>query len=100
MNNQKGFTLIEMLIVLTIISVLLILIVPNLAQKNEVIQTKGCQALVEMAQSQIQAYKIDNGSLPENLTVLVDEGYLKSASCDGGSRSLTLDVNGSVQLTP
>lgn len=34
LNNQKGFTLIEMLIVLAVISLLLILFIPNLAEKK------------------------------------------------------------------
>lgn len=101
MKNQKGFTLIEMLIVLTIISVLLILIVPNLADKNETVQTKGCEALVQMAETQIQSYNMDHPG--ENLTslqTLLDEKYLKSDTCAGGTKKVSLANDGSVTLTP
>ncbi|PAD39477.1 competence type IV pilus major pilin ComGC, partial [Terribacillus sp. 7520-G] len=43
MRNEKGFTLVEMLIVLLVISVLMILIVPNLADKNDRVQSQGCE---------------------------------------------------------
>lgn len=98
MKTQKGFTLIEMLIVLTIISVLLILIVPNLSQQNETVQARGCDALIEMAQSQVQAYEIEHGALPETLQTLVDADYLKSTQCDGGTKTITLDATGTVRL--
>lgn len=90
MKNQKGFTLIEMLIVLMIISILLILIVPNLADKNEDVQDKGCEALLQMAESQMQAYFIDNGTYPASIAVLIEEEYLKESECAGGTKQLTL----------
>ncbi len=48
MNNEKGFTLIEMLIVLLVISVLLLITIPNVAKHNTNIQSKGCEGLVNI----------------------------------------------------
>ncbi|WP_337747329.1 prepilin-type N-terminal cleavage/methylation domain-containing protein [Gracilibacillus saliphilus] len=48
MKNNKGFTLIEMLIVLAVISILLILFIPNLASKSENISEQGCEALLNV----------------------------------------------------
>ncbi|WP_337019684.1 competence type IV pilus major pilin ComGC [Oceanobacillus massiliensis] len=76
LKNNKGFTLIEMLIVLMIISVLIILIVPNLGQKGSEVHSKGCEALVSVVQSQVDAYYIDHNTLPGDLTALVDESYI------------------------
>ncbi|WP_079530267.1 competence type IV pilus major pilin ComGC [Halobacillus hunanensis] len=84
MNNQKGFTLIEMLIVLLIISVLLVIAIPNLAKNNETIRSKGCEALVLTAEAQVEAYKIDQGEAPATLQILVDENYLKQITCPNG----------------
>ena len=53
--NQKGFTLIEMLIVLLIITILIILIVPNLAGRSEEVHDKGCDALVSVVQAQVHS---------------------------------------------
>ncbi|MBD1222742.1 prepilin-type N-terminal cleavage/methylation domain-containing protein [Virgibacillus halodenitrificans] len=49
LKNNRGFTLIEMLIVLMIISVLIILIVPNLSGKSKQVHDKGCEALVNVS---------------------------------------------------
>ncbi|HEY4602630.1 MAG TPA: competence type IV pilus major pilin ComGC [Cerasibacillus sp.] len=75
-KNQKGFTLIEMLIVLMIISVLIILIVPNLTGKTKEVNTKGCDALVAVVQAQVESYALDNGSFPPSLQTLVSEEYI------------------------
>lgn len=59
LNNNRGFTLIEMMIVLLVISVLLIITVPNVTKHNSKINSKGCDAFVKMVQAQVQAYEID-----------------------------------------
>ncbi len=63
-KNQKGFTLVEMLIVLLIISVLIIITIPNVTKHFASIDEKGCEAFVAMVQGQVEAYKIENNSYP------------------------------------
>jgi len=46
--KEKGFTLIEMLIVLAIISILLLVTIPNITRHNTVINNKGCEALINI----------------------------------------------------
>lgn len=72
-KKEDGFTLIEMLIVLAIISVLIILIVPNLTGKSREVNEKGCDALVKVVQTQVNAYHLDHGHYPSKLTNLVDD---------------------------
>ena len=72
-KNNHGFTLIEMLIVLMIISVLMILIVPNLGDKSNEVHSKGCEALVSTVQSQVETYYIDENNYPATLDDLVPE---------------------------
>ncbi|MRG86576.1 competence type IV pilus major pilin ComGC [Salinibacillus xinjiangensis] len=74
MKNEKGFTLIEMLVVLMIISILLLITIPNVTKHNELIDTKGCEAYKEMVESQIQVYKIENGVNPTDLTQIDLDG--------------------------
>jgi len=77
-KQEKAFTLVEMLIVLLIISVLILLIVPNLTNKSKNIHQKGCSALVSLVESQVVSFKLDRGRLPNDLTELVEEKYIKS----------------------
>ncbi|GEN31110.1 competence protein ComGC [Cerasibacillus quisquiliarum] len=102
-SNQKAFTLIEMLIVLLIISVLIILIVPNLSGKTKDVNTKGCDALVAVVQAQVESYALDNGVFPHSLQSLVTEEYIteKQLYCGNkGDRPLRYDAEKGRVLPP
>lgn len=85
-NKESGFTLIEMLIVLLIISVLIILIVPNLSNSSKGIDDQGCDALISVAQAQVNLYYLENRTYPDDLQQLVAAGYLtdKQTQCTNG----------------
>lgn len=63
-KKVKGFTLIEMLVVLGIISILLLLFVPNLSKQKEAIQKKGDAAIVKVVESQMDIYELEHGVRP------------------------------------
>lgn len=48
MKNQKGFTLIEMMIVLLVISMLLIITVPYISKHTSNINAKGCEGYMNI----------------------------------------------------
>lgn len=73
--KAKAFTLIEMLVVLVIISVLLLLFVPNVGQQKELVEDKGGQAVVKVVESQAQLYEIKHDS-QASLSRLVQEGAI------------------------
>ena len=45
LKNEKGFTLVEMLIVLAVISILVLLIIPNAISILTTANEQGCEAL-------------------------------------------------------
>lgn len=96
-KKQNGFTLIEMLIVLMIISVLIILIVPNLSDKSKQVYEKGCTALVAVVQTQVDSYYLDIGSYPTTLDNLVTDKYIttEQKTCKN-LKTLSVDVTGKV----
>lgn len=97
-KNQNAFTLIEMLIVLMIITVLIILIIPNITDKSKDVHSKGCEALVATVQAQVNAYQLDKGVLPSTLNSLVTEDYITSeqTTCQNGK---TLNYNSGIVST-
>lgn len=86
MNNSKGFTLIEMLIVLLIISVLILITIPNVTKHFATIDEKGCEAYTNMVQGQVEAYRIDQKKFPTSINELVEASYLKEneTTCPNG----------------
>jgi competence protein ComGC len=85
MKNEKGFTLIEMMIVMLIISVLLIITIPNITKNNSNINTKGCSAFKKMVEAQIQSYEMEKDQAPASIQELIDENYLKTDKCPDGT---------------
>ncbi|HEM2793203.1 TPA: prepilin-type N-terminal cleavage/methylation domain-containing protein [Streptococcus suis] len=58
--KKKAFTLVEMLVVLGIISLLLLIFVPNLSQQKDAIQKKGNAAVVKVVESQMELYELEH----------------------------------------
>ncbi len=96
MKNEKGFTLIEMMIVMLVISVLLIITIPNITKHNSNINNKGCEAFVKMVQSQVQSYEIEHNAYPASIDDLVTEKYLNTTKCPDGKTTVSIDADGTV----
>ncbi|KXH87447.1 competence type IV pilus major pilin ComGC [Sporosarcina sp. HYO08] len=97
-NNEKAFTMIEMMIVLLVISVLILIALPNVTKNSKTIDEKGCDAYVKMVQGQVEAYKLDKKSLPTSIQQLSDDQYVpEDAQCPDG-RALTI-VDGKVDVS-
>ncbi|WP_394187754.1 competence type IV pilus major pilin ComGC [Paenisporosarcina quisquiliarum] len=95
-RNQFGFTLIEMMVVLLIISVLILIAIPNVTKHSATIDQKGCQAYVKMVQGQVEAYRMELNGVP-TVQNLVDTEYLNAdqITCPDGS-TLSIDSSGVV----
>ena len=89
---KKGFTILEMIIVLSIIALIFLLTLPNVQQKRDVIDNKGCEALIEVVNAQILLYEIDHIDSPTSIDELISQGYLKESqkTCPNGKN---VDIN-------
>ena len=67
-------------------SLLLILIIPNIAKQTSHIQSTGCDAQVKMVNSQIEAYALKHNRNPSNIDDLVSDGFIKEGqkTCKSG----------------
>lgn len=74
-KNEFAFTLVEMLVVLLIITVILLIAIPNITSHSSSINEKGCQALKKMLETQVQAYEIEFKQSPK-INDLLSEGFL------------------------
>lgn len=82
---RKGFTLLEMTIVVLIISVLFLLTVPNIQKTLSIVNNKGCKALEKVADSAIIQYKLEYDEYPSSVQDLISAGLLTEdqVKCDG-----------------
>ena len=74
--GARGFTLIEMVIVMAIIALLAALVGPQLFGKLGESKIKGTKAQIEMLSTALDAFRLDNGRYPtqeENLAALVEK---------------------------
>ena len=91
-EKRNGFTLIEMLIVLFIITVLILIAIPNITKHFQSVDDKGCNAYVKMVQGQVEAYKIDKGIYPTTIEVLEAEHYLKEGSKEKSCKAYEVTI--------
>lgn len=96
MKNEKGFTLIEMMIVLLIISVLMLIALPSMTKNNKIVKTLGCEATIDLVQGQVGAYEAEHNSLP-TLQQLLDDKYVDTIVCPGDI-PLEMDAEGIVSI--
>lgn len=97
-SNAKGFTLIEMMIVVAIIGVLMLTAMPNYRTAAENAQIKSCTLNKKLIEAQTDLYYIEKNQFPEGLDsigMLVTEGYLKTRPvCPaGGEYELIINLD-------
>ncbi len=89
LNEEKGFTFLEMTIVIAIIGFLMMIGLPNYKSAAEKAQGKSCEANKKLIESQMDSYYIDLNKYPvadtttttdvnETIKELVNEKYLKT----------------------
>lgn len=71
-RKNKGFTLLEILIVVAIIGLIASLIVPNIIGRYEKSKEEIAKAQIEMLSSAIEAFKLDVGRYPNSLDELIN----------------------------
>jgi len=96
-SAQRGFTLIEIMVVVVILSVLGALVVPQIIDKVDVAKVKRAQSDIRAIQTALDLYRLDNFKYPTteqglqalvkqpadpSLTNYAPNGYLKSLPKD------------------
>ena len=74
--KNKGFTLIEMMIVISIIGLLLSIVIPDLIKSRDKAKIQTCKASLEGLQKTLELYRLDHKGYPKDLSVLIKEEYI------------------------
>ena len=59
-KSQKGFTLIELMVVIAIIAILAAILIPNFIHARAQAQTSGCEANEKQIATALEEYAVDN----------------------------------------
>jgi len=103
MKNQKGFTLVELMVVVVIIGILVAIAVPVYNNITETAEEKACKANVRTIQGAVGMYYAKYGDYPgvvEDLTKDGDKYLEEPPECPSGGGyviqdgTVTCDVHG------
>ena len=77
-NKKKGFTLLELLVVLAILAILIAIAVPVYKNQKEKAAITAHNANVRVLETAVESYKQDKGEYPKDVEQLKNDGYIKS----------------------
>ncbi|MBK0348447.1 prepilin-type N-terminal cleavage/methylation domain-containing protein [Aerococcaceae bacterium zg-ZJ1578] len=97
-KNKRGFTLIEMLIVLIIVALLMAIIIPNVAGQRNRIEKQARENIAEIIETQVNTYNLVESTQDASLAKLVSEGYITQKQSDEAQRLLKLSSDTVIQL--
>lgn len=98
LRNNKGFTLVELVIVLVILGILALLVIPNIGGFQDTAEQRTCVSSQRTIESAAAAYYAENNSWP-TLGELEDAGLVESTNCPGDG-TLSIDTaTGSVSCS-
>jgi len=81
-QTQAGFTLLELMIVLTIVATLISIAIPNYRQSLRLSKESVFRANLQTLRHTIQNYTLDKQAAPNSLEDLVGAGYLREVPKD------------------
>jgi prepilin-type N-terminal cleavage/methylation domain-containing protein len=98
LTKRTGFSLIEIVIAISLVAIFVTL--PSLAFTNYLKQSRDekRKSDVNKIQSALEAYKAENGVYPEDLDVLVEEGYMSEIPQDPMQGQDVPGTNGTEQF--
>lgn len=85
--KKNGFTLLEMVVVLLIVSALFLLTIPNVSKVITSVDNKACNALTKVVDSAIVQFKLEWGRYPNSMNDLYSAGYIdeNQMKCSNGN---------------
>jgi type IV pilus assembly protein PilA len=86
-NNDKGFTLIELMIVIAIIGILAAIAIPNFVSYRQRSYNSSAQSDLKNAMTTQEAYFVDNSIYADTTAKLTAAGYVPSSNVTLGVTS-------------
>jgi len=89
---KKAFTLLEMIFVLSVISLIFMLTIPNIQKSLNILYSKGCDAQLKLIDAAILQYELEFQTQPMTIDDLVSESYItESQTVCQNNRSIDIE---------
>lgn len=76
---KKGFTLLEMIVVVCVLSIIFLLSIPNITKVIQTVEDKGCLALLKVVDTAILQFKLSEDRYPNDIQELLNAGFIIDA---------------------
>lgn len=96
---KKGFTLLEMIVVVSVITLLFLLSIPNIQKVLTLFEKKGCEAQLKVIDAAILEYKIEFKEIADDIDQLVDADYIleEQTYCQNNDRIVIIDGQAEIE---
>lgn len=91
--NKKGFTLVEIMIVVAIIAILAAVAIPNFAKYRKTSQMNACISNLKQMQTAIEQAKMSGTATPNWTDIVGTDKYIKVTPTCPGTGSYTLPTD-------
>ncbi len=105
-RSERGFTLVEMMVVIVIIGILATVVIVNIGGKADKARVESTNAIIKQLGGQMEMFKLDHNRYPENLNDLYRQpsyvdpkkwpagGYITEPPQDGWGQEFILRIPG------
>ena len=102
MRKQKGFTLVEILIVVVILGILAAIVIPQFTDASTQSKVSSCQTTLQSLRSQIELYKIQHNDTPPALATFEAQmtTYTDAAGNTNATKTATYLYGPYIQMVP
>ena len=76
MRSRKGFSLVELVIVVLILAALAAIAIPRITTGSNAARIAACDTNIDIINMQMELYNADNGDYPDLVDLIADANYL------------------------